>query len=237
MAPPVGQRLTEALVVALKRSPKHLDAAIRQALAVPPLADAKADRAPTINLRSYEEVVSSSKLMTEEQKKYWLGQDNPAYTWRDIRLKARECHAKAFDAAKGDRRASCLVSAALELDDLQLDRYEPGTKAGEGVYGFLDRPALIVNLLSGQAPEDEAVIIAHEIGHFKLHLDPRQEVTVLAPGLGGDSIDTGAAQVHGYSPGERKEVQADVFAGEFLCPTDWLREEALTKAGVREKSQ
>lgn len=75
MALPIGQKLTEALVVALKRSPKHLDAAIRQALAAPRLGHAKADRAPTINLRSYEEVVSSSKLMTEEQKKYWLGQD------------------------------------------------------------------------------------------------------------------------------------------------------------------
>lgn len=149
--------------------------------------------------------------------------------WRDIRLKARECHAVALEAAKGDRRAGALLAAALARDDLQLDRYQAGTKAGEGVFGFLDRPALIINVLAGQRPEDEAVVIAHEIGHFKLHLDPRQEVTVLTPGLGGDLIDTGVAQVQGYSPRERKEVQADVFAGEFLCPSDWLREELIGK--------
>jgi superfamily I DNA/RNA helicase len=149
--------------------------------------------------------------------------------WRDIRLKARASHAAALAAAKGERKAAALVAAALALDDLQLDRYEPGTKAGAGVYGFLDRPSLIVNVLAGQDAEDEAVVIAHEIAHFKLHLDPRQEVTVLAPGLGGDAIDTGSAQVQGYSPRERKEVQADVFAGEFLCPSDWLREEMTAK--------
>lgn len=149
--------------------------------------------------------------------------------WRDIRLKARECHANALAAAKGQRRAGPLLTAALALDDLQLDRYDAGTKAGEGVFGFLDRPALIINVLAGQKPEDEAVVIAHEIGHFKLHLDPRQEVTVIAPGLGGDPIDTGVAKVQGYSPRERKEVQADVFAGEFLCPSDWLREELVAK--------
>jgi superfamily I DNA/RNA helicase len=150
--------------------------------------------------------------------------------WRDIRLKARACHAAPLADTGGDRRAGPLVAAALALDDLQLDRYEPGTKAGEGVYGFLDRPSLIVNVVSGQTPEDEAVVIAHEIGHFKLHLDPRQEITVISPGLGGDAIDTGSAQVHGYSPRERKEVQADVFAGELLCPSDWLRDELIGKA-------
>ena len=62
------------------------------------------------------------------------------------------------------------------------------------------------------------MVIAHEVGHFKLHRDPRNEVTALAPGLGGDPIDSGAGRVKGYSPRERKEVQADVFAGEFFSP-------------------
>jgi superfamily I DNA/RNA helicase len=56
-------------------------------------------------------------------------------------------------------------------------------------------------------------------------------VTAIAPGLGGDSIDPGAGCVEGYSSRERKEVQADVFAGEFLCPSDWLRDQL--RAGNR----
>jgi DNA helicase II / ATP-dependent DNA helicase PcrA len=148
--------------------------------------------------------------------------------WRDIRLKARECHRQALSKSK-DRKACKLIAAALEPDDLQVDHYEPGSVVSKGVYGFLDRESKMINVASGQSTENEAVVIAHELGHFKLHRDPRNEVTALAPGLGGDPIDSGAGRVEGYSPRERKEVQADVFAGEFLCPSDWLREELLAK--------
>src|SRR5579871_1006775 len=144
--------------------------------------------------------------------------------WRDIRLKARECHRQALLESKGARKAQALLVAALEDEDLQLTHYAPGTVVSKGVYGFLDRPSKIINVASGQSPENEAVVTAHELGHYKLHRDPRNEVTAIAPGLGGDPIDSGAGKVEGYSPKERKEVQADVFAGEFLCPSDWLRE-------------
>ena len=152
--------------------------------------------------------------------------------WRDIRLKARECHRQALLKSK-DRKACKLIAAALEPDDLQVDHYEPGSVVSKGVYGFLDRESKMINVASGQSTENEAVVIAHELGHFKLHRDPRNEVTALAPGLGGDPIDSGAGRVEGYSPRERKEVQADVFAGEFLCPSDRLREELLAKGASR----
>jgi DNA helicase-2/ATP-dependent DNA helicase PcrA len=150
-------------------------------------------------------------------------------TWVDIRRKARECHEKALPVAKGDRRASEIIAAALSNDDLQLEHYEPGSIVGEEVFGFLERASRLVQVASHQDPADEAVVIAHEIGHYKLHSDPRNEVTVKAPGLGGDPIDSGAARVEGYSPRERKEIQADIFAGEFLCPSDWLRVEYIDR--------
>lgn len=151
--------------------------------------------------------------------------------WRDIRLAARELHAKSLGSTSGDRRAPALLSAARAFHDLEVRRFEPGTRAGAGVLGFLDRPAFIVHVATGQSIEDEAVVIAHEIGHFELHRDPRNDVTMLSLGLGGDKLDGGAAAAQGYSPKERKEVQADVFAGEFLCPSDWLRAQLL--AGER----
>ena len=145
--------------------------------------------------------------------------------WADIRLKARDCHRHALAETRGNRTAAVILAAALKLEDLKLERYQRGTIVGEGVHGFLDRESMMVYVASGQSPEAEAVVIAHEIGHFRMHRDPRNEVTVIAPGLGGDPIDSGAGRVEGYSPRERKEVQADIFAGEFLCPSDWLREE------------
>ena len=98
-----------------------------------------------------------------------------------------------------------------------------------GIFGSLNRSARLVNVAKHQDPADEQVVIAHEIGHYRLHRDPHNEVTVRPHGLGGDPIDSGAGRVEGYSPRERKEVQADIFAGEFLCPADWLREEYVNR--------
>ena len=145
--------------------------------------------------------------------------------WIDIRRKARQCHEQALAAANGDRRATALIAEAIKKDDLEIRHFAAGTTFGPGVYGLLERANGIVNVLKNQDTADEAVVIAHEIGHFHLHRDPIHEVTNRAPGLGGDPIEVGAAKVEGYSPRERKEVQADVFAGEFLCPSDWLREQ------------
>jgi DNA helicase-2/ATP-dependent DNA helicase PcrA len=144
-------------------------------------------------------------------------------TWVDIRRKARVCHEKALATAKGDRRASQIIAGALQNDDLELRRIN----FADGLLGSLDRPSLLVNVATGLSTVDEAVVVAHEIGHFHLHHDPHNEVTVVPQSLGGDSIDNGAGKVEGYSGRERKEVQANIFAAEFLCPADWLRAQYL----------
>jgi DNA helicase-2/ATP-dependent DNA helicase PcrA len=149
--------------------------------------------------------------------------------WIDIRRKARACHEEALKTSKGDRRANKLVAAALQNDDLELRHYEPGSIVSAGVLGFLNRTARLVNVAKHQDPADELVVISHEIGHYRLHRDPQSEVTVRPHGLGGDPIDSGAGRVEGYSPRERKEVQADIFAGEFLCPADRLRDEYISR--------
>nr|WP_315764395.1 ATP-dependent helicase [Bradyrhizobium sp. SZCCHNS2005] len=145
--------------------------------------------------------------------------------WIDIRRKARDCHAKALKATNGDRRADKIIAAALKLDDLEVEGhdFEPG------VLGALDRAFRLVKVKKGLDEAEKLVVIAHEIGHFHLHHDPHNEVTARSHGLGGDPVDSGAGKVEGYSPHERKEIQADIFAGELVCPGDWLREEFVTK--------
>ncbi|PKP68484.1 MAG: DNA helicase UvrD, partial [Alphaproteobacteria bacterium HGW-Alphaproteobacteria-5] len=148
--------------------------------------------------------------------------------WANIRLKARACHADALATSGGDRHARALVAAAVKDNGLEVEDFGPEAGFGNNVLGFVERASQLVNVARGQAPEQEAVVIAHEIGHFLLHTDPSHEVTMVSPPtLGGDPIESGAAKVQGYSSRERKEVQADVFAGEFLCPSDWLRVEMV----------
>lgn len=149
--------------------------------------------------------------------------------WRDIRLKARECHLQALETAGGANQGHALVKAALQKWDLEIRYFDPGTIVAEGVHGFLDRADGLVNVARGQDPQEELLVLAHEIGHFHLHKDPSNEVRNVRPTLGGDPVDSGAGLVEGYSPRERKEVQADTFCGEFLCPSDWLRIELTEK--------
>lgn len=146
-------------------------------------------------------------------------------TWIEIRRKARQLHTKALAVTQGDRRAKTLIDAALQIIDLEKSYYAPGTRFGEEVFGSLERDAQVVNVASGQNPEEEQVVIAHEIGHYELHTDPSHEVTISYVGLGGDPVEGAAGKVEGYSSRQRQEVQADVFAGEFLCPADWAREQ------------
>lgn len=148
-------------------------------------------------------------------------------TWIDIRRKARACHRAALNETRGDRRGRAMVDAALGIDDLEIRYYEPGRVFKNAVLGSLDRSSRLVSVARNQDPRDELVVIAHEIGHFKLHHDPSNEVTILSSELGGEAIDSGAGKVEGYSSRERKEVQADVFAGEFFCPADWIRNEFI----------
>ncbi|MBV8686878.1 MAG: UvrD-helicase domain-containing protein [Alphaproteobacteria bacterium] len=149
--------------------------------------------------------------------------------WADIRLVARETHTQALEHSGGDRTATALIAAALAPYDLQIRYFDSGEVVDDVVLGFLERESLLVNVRRGQSPADEAAVVAHEIGHFHLHLDPRSEVTAVAEGLGGDPVESGAGRVEGYSARERKEIQADIFAGEFLCPTDWLKVELVER--------
>ena len=52
--------------------------------------------------------------------------------WRDIRLKASECHRQALSKSKGDRKADALIGRRSELEDLQLDALCTGLGRQQG---------------------------------------------------------------------------------------------------------
>jgi len=72
---PLGRRLTDALTDVLGMSAAWLERVVSDLLAGPRrLGHAKADEAPTINTRSYAEVIHASS-MSETEKRYWLEED------------------------------------------------------------------------------------------------------------------------------------------------------------------
>ena len=151
----------------------------------------------------------------------------------DVRHGARALHAAALEAAGGDRSAAALVATAIRLGDIEIDAVEPGTRFAVGVQGCFHRIGLLISVVTGLTEAERLFVVAHELGHWKLHDDPVSEVVATPAGLGG--AEGGITAALGYSPHERKEVQADVFAAEFLCPSDWLRGELV--AGRRRPSE
>jgi hypothetical protein len=72
---PLGRRLSGALTDVLGMSADWLERAISGLLAGPRrLGHAKADEQPTINTRSYVEIIRASP-MSEDDKRYWLGEE------------------------------------------------------------------------------------------------------------------------------------------------------------------
>ncbi|WP_374250327.1 UvrD-helicase domain-containing protein [Xanthobacter sp.] len=142
--------------------------------------------------------------------------------WRDVRLKARQRHAEARDKASSDAAAE-LVAQGLKQAGLQTDNFEPGTVYGVGVLGALERNDGFVRLAANLDGRQRAVVAAHELGHFVLHDETAFMIRSTEAGFGGQPIETGSDRVVAYSPRERQEVQADIFAQEFLLPADKLR--------------
>ncbi len=143
--------------------------------------------------------------------------------WRDIRLKARRRHAEASAVATA-RTAEALVKAALKVARLQVSRFAPGTRYAVGVLGALDREDGFVRLASNLDAHQRVIVSAHEIGHFYLHDETAFLVRSTDSGFGGRPVETGADRVVAYSPRQRMEVQADIFAQEFLLPSELLHE-------------
>src|SRR5262245_44219894 len=106
--------------------------------------------------------------------------------WIDIRRKARPCHANAMAETGGDRSAAKIIAAALKADRLKVEPHD----FPAGTLGSLNRKFRLVRVKKGLDPRDELVVVAHEIGHFHMHHDPHNEVTVRPGGLGGDPVDS-----------------------------------------------
>ena len=74
MRGPVGRRFLDAVCRALAITHAAFSGAIEMALGHPQPVLAKAASTPTVNARSYEEVIRDSG-MTEDQIRYWLDED------------------------------------------------------------------------------------------------------------------------------------------------------------------
>ncbi|NES63659.1 ImmA/IrrE family metallo-endopeptidase, partial [Vibrio parahaemolyticus] len=86
----------------------------------------------------------------------------------------------------------------------------------------------------------KAFLIAHEIGHIELG-DTKDNVSVeeIDPARTIEASPIGIDRVVDYSAQQRREVQMDLFAREFLLPRTWVKklhvDDGLTATEIAEK--
>jgi hypothetical protein len=86
--------------------------------------------------------------------------------------------------------------------------HNPGTRQGFQLGGFINRPAKLIGISDQQKPRTKRFTLAHEIGHLLRHPGMHHHREMPIHGLGEPR-----------EPTDRKELEANHFAGCYLVPT------------------
>lgn len=118
-----------------------------------------------------------------------------------------------------------LLALAATSTDCGVIRVPKGHPALCDAEALFDRTLNFMTVRSDVSQEEQHFLLAHEFGHAELHSDLDLGCySTLADGLSADGTAThGTARVDAYGARERAELQANVFAKEFLLPRELAR--------------
>lgn len=158
----------------------------------------------------------------------------------NLRALARERAAHLRALTHGDARAEAILAAAERETGVSRVPLAAGDALLDGGDAVYDPEPRLIWYNRQVEPELVAMYQAHEYAHLWLghagrsHCDTRD----LDPESPDEPVPLGVHRVEGYSPKERRERDANVFARELLLPTDllrrWFIEEGLCAAKVAE---
>jgi DNA helicase-2/ATP-dependent DNA helicase PcrA len=150
-------------------------------------------------------------------------------TWSALRARAAEQHRKLRaqmtpNAAEPLPTAQALLEAAEIATDVYSIPLTPDDPLLAGAHAVLDRatPSIWYAQHRDIAVSWQNFARAHEFGHYWLHPEVDRDSCAVEEGPAGFATETGDAggiQTEvGYSPVERREKEADLFAAELLLP-------------------
>jgi DNA helicase-2/ATP-dependent DNA helicase PcrA len=144
--------------------------------------------------------------------------------WERIRSQAESQHTRLRVGTCGVVTAQALLEAAAHDTGIQAVPVHAGDTLLNGGDAVLDREISVIWYNADIEPELARFYIAHEYAHYWLHdVSAICGQTDVDPLTSEAPVPTGAQLVEGYSPEERREREANVYAREFLLPTDLLR--------------
>ncbi|MCE9567299.1 MAG: UvrD-helicase domain-containing protein [Planctomycetes bacterium] len=129
---------------------------------------------------------------------------------------------------------ACAEAARRLIDVAKVPAGDVRLFGGRAVY---DPDALLI--IHEDTGDDfaSAFLVAHEIGHVEFDgQDEADKTSEVDPLRASEAVPVGVDRVIDYSQRQRREVQMDLFAREFLVPRPWVRklhlEEGATAATI-----
>ena len=137
--------------------------------------------------------------------------------------------------------AASVVEACLEALGLEQAFVPPSDPMLAGAIAVLDLKLGLITQDDTRTLSEQNFDAAHEIAHVWLHQDSAHgaSCTPADVSLGGETPGSALSKVNGYSPKQRREGEANGFAGELLLPGPLARrlffDEKLTSELIAEQ--
>lgn len=139
------------------------------------------------------------------------------------RQAAAELHRAAVDRGVDPWRPYEFALAEAARREIDVEVTATGAAMLDGGRAtFIPEDRLILHEDLGSA-FDRAFLIAHEIGHVELGDDADEPVRAIDPARPAEVAPVGFDRVVDHGRRQRREVQMDLFAREFLLPRDAVR--------------
>jgi len=157
-----------------------------------------------------------------------------------MRRAARARRDDVLRGTEGDPSAAALLAGAERLTEVRREPVPTGDPLLYGGVAALDAGNGVVWYDAHAGPGLVAFYQAHEYAHLWLGnghtacAGPEVDAEVVE-----EPVPLGVRRVEGYGPDERREREANVFAREFLLPTDvisrWYLDEGLDAPTIAER--
>ena len=140
-------------------------------------------------------------------------------SFEPIRSIAGDLHREVVAAGADPLDSLAFVSAAADYLDLEIAFLPAADSALKGARALFDEQIGMICCEDAGDMGDRALLIAHEIGHAKVHAGSTVcEANDIDPSRSTEAVPVGLQRVEDYGARERRELQANVFAREFLLP-------------------
>lgn len=139
--------------------------------------------------------------------------------FEQVREAARRLHDVVITEGANPLEPISLVVAAVERLDLELVWLSAGDPALKGARALFDEQSGTICCEESEDAATNALLVAHEIGHVEVHAGSTNCATEdIDPARSSEASPIGLQRVEDYGARERRELQANVFAREFLLP-------------------